>query len=108
FPLAWVQISVCALNIEPCRREISLLLTLARILVHRRVGSAAYYKKFFLQRLLRVGKSRRVTKIENKIVAAPARVRFPVDFESIVGGVTHDSLIGPGGREKIFVLRESE
>src|SRR6266478_5780427 len=60
------------------------------------------------QRSLRVEKSRRVTKIENKIVAAPTRVGFPVDFEFIVRRITHDSLIGPGGRENILVLRERE
>src|SRR5205809_7572807 len=60
------------------------------------------------QRSLRVGKSRRVTKIENKIVAASTRVGFPVDFESMVRRITHDSLIGPRGRENILVLRERE
>src|SRR6266487_4236382 len=60
------------------------------------------------QRSLRIGKSRRVTKVENKIVAAPTRVGFPVDFESMVRRITHDSLIGPGGRENILVLRERE
>jgi hypothetical protein len=84
--------------------QISLLLTLA----HRGVGSAACCRSFILQRSLRVVKSRRVTKIENKIVAAPARVGFPVVFESVVRRQTHGSLIGPGRRENILVLRESE
>src|SRR5438093_13587160 len=60
------------------------------------------------QRSLRVGKSRRLPKIENKVVPAPARVGFPVDFESMVRCITHNALIGPGGRENILVLRERE
>ena len=56
--------------------------------------------------LHRFGKSRSVTKIENKIVAVPAGVGFPVEFESIVSGKTHNALIGPGRRENILVLRE--
>jgi hypothetical protein len=88
--------------------QISLLLTLARILTHCGVGSAACYKKFVLQRSLRVGKSRRVTKIEKKIVAAPARVGFPVDFESMVERKTRGSFIGANRRENILVLRERE
>src|SRR5437867_3280340 len=60
------------------------------------------------QRSLRVGKSRRLPKIENKVVPAPARVGFPVDFESMVRRITHNALIGPGGRENILVLRERE
>src|SRR5207249_10856017 len=60
------------------------------------------------QRSLRVGKSRRLPKIENKVVPAPARVGFPVDFESMVRRITHNALIGPGGRENIRVLRERE
>ena len=48
----------------------------------------------------------RVAKIENKIVAMPARERFPVDFESIVERETQDALIGPSRRENILVPRE--
>ena len=56
--------------------------------------------------LHRLGKSRSVTKIENKIVAVSARVGFPVEFESIVSGKTHNALIGPGRRENILLPRE--
>jgi hypothetical protein len=94
------------LNLVP--GQISLLLSLPQILAQRGVGSAECCERFVLLRSLRVGKSRRVTKIENKIVPAPARVGFPVDFESMVRRETHGSLIGPGRRENIFVLRESD
>ena len=50
----------------------------------------------------------RATKIENQIVAMPAREGFPVDFESTVERETQDTLIYPGCRENILVFRESE
>jgi hypothetical protein len=56
------------LNLVP--GQISLLLTLPQILAQRG-GSAECCERFVWPRSLRVGKSRRVTKIENKIVAAP-------------------------------------
>jgi hypothetical protein len=49
-----------------------------------------------------------VMKIKNKIVPAPTRVRFPVDFESVVSRKTHNALIGPGSCENVLVLRKSE
>src|SRR5204863_2260178 len=48
----------------------------------------------------------RVTKVENKIVAAAARERLPVDFKSIVERETQDALVCPGCRENVLVLRE--
>jgi len=47
-------------------------------------------------------------KTKNKIVPVPTRVRFPVDFESVVSRKTHDALIGPGSCENVLVLRKSE
>jgi hypothetical protein len=50
--------------------------------------------------------SRGITKIENKIVAAPTRVGFPIDFESIIRRKAHNAFIRPSCRENILVLHE--
>src|SRR5215510_10950684 len=63
-------------------------------------------RQFQSLKIVVLGRSSGVAKIEDKIVAVPARVGFPGDFESIVGRKTHDALIGPCGRKNILVLRK--
>src|SRR5881394_3410727 len=61
-------------------------------------------RRFQSRKISALGKSRRLAKIENKIVVVPARVWFSVDFESIVRRKTHNAFVGSGCRKNVLVL----
>ena len=49
-----------------------------------------------------------VTKIQNKIVAAAARIRFTCEFKFVISRKANCSRICPGRREKILVLGQTD
>src|SRR5262245_6858006 len=49
-----------------------------------------------------------VTKIQNKIVAPAARIRFTGGFEPVISRKAHCSCICSARREKIFILSQTD
>src|SRR6476646_299134 len=49
-----------------------------------------------------------VTKIQNKVVAAAARIRFTCESKPVISRKAHCSLICPGRREKILILGHTD
>ena len=49
-----------------------------------------------------------ITKIQNKIVAAAARIGFTCWFKPVINRKAHCPRICPGRREKIFILGQTD